>query len=633
MRRSLQIALLMLLAGLAALVPAGTTSAATPTTATLALRSHLGGGAPRSIAALGGRLYTAFGPTLQVFDLAAPASPALSAQLTLPRAIGPIAAAGAAVYLLLDDSPGQSALVAAIDVASPSSPRLAATAQIAPSRHLLGGDGLVYAVSFGEIAIFDGADPARLQQLGTIALPERLGFAPQPVALAGRLLFVSTERELLIYTLAEPAAPRLLSRTPITGAAQGFSISVADGYAYLATSLGLQTLDVRDPAQPRGTGALTLAAYAIQILGRYAVGIAGDGLNIYDVSDRARPLLETFRRVGGTSGSSSALAVAADHAYLTSDSGVAIVRLVDPLNLVTVGQIDARPAEGSVALGAAHLYMPGQVFSLADPDRPALVGAYPGAITAVAGAFGYGAAGAFTIYSLADPAAPQLLATYSRGLNITGLALRGSYAYLSDGGVCGRGGCIQTSLHVVDIADPSQPSQVGLFGDLALRSPVIVGDYLYSIGVGGVQVIALANPAVPTRVGTVAIPSARWVAELASGDGRLYLLTSDALLIYDLAEPAAPRLVGTLEAGGFKLAVAAPYAYIEHDGLLRVVDVADPERPRLRGGYQRMIGFGGYGPLLAARGDRLYDGSRGLYSFQRVTVALTNRTYLPLVAR
>lgn len=607
---------------------------AAPATESLAHRARLGGGGARAVATGGGLLATGIGPSLALFDLADPANPALRSQLPVGATIAHLAIVADTLYALLLAGPGQQADLAAFDIADPVAPRLLGRVALGLATDLAAGDGLAFVASGASVRVFGAAGAGRLDQVATIDLADAVSFSPEPLAFVGRRLYVGTSAGLAIFDLADPAAPRLLGQRPIPGAELGLSVALVAGYAYLTTATGLLIADVRDPTSPALVGSAP-GAYDLHTLGRYAVGLGGAGLAVFDVRDPARPVLELSRRIGDSAGFFPAMDVLSGYAYVAFDSEIAVVRLTDPLAPAVAGALDARPYGGGVARSGDYLYMSDHVLSIADPDRPRVVGTYDGPITVVAGGYGYGVDGALRIYSLADPARPGLIGSYERGISITGLALRGDIAYLADAGSCGRGGCSGGGLHVVDLADRARPAQVAFLLGLNVGRPLVFGAYLYGVGADALRVFSLADPALPREVGAVPLPGASWSATPVLAGGRLYLLRLEELLVYDLADPTAPQLVGRAPVGGLDLAVAEPYAYVlTTGGILQVVDVAAPERPRARGGVQ--VAVGGYpasGSSLAAQGDRLYAGLYGLDVYQRVPVELPNAAYLPLLAR
>ena len=131
---------------------------------------------------------------------------------------------------------------------------------------------------------------------------------------------------------------------------------------------------------------------------------------------------------------------------------------------------------------------------------------------------------------------PRLLATYQTRAHSHRVTGHGSYAYLANG---------RDGLHIVDVSNPHEPRQAGLFD-----------------------------------------PHGAAVA-LAKHDQFVYVAASDSgLAIFDVTAPAAPRLAAMLPFPGVTtdIAIAAPYAYVgTQQGVLYILDLTTPLQPRLMG--------------------------------------------------
>jgi len=176
------------------------------------------------------------------------------------------------------------------------------------------------------------------------------------------------------------------------------------------------------------------------------------------------------------------------------------------------------------------------------------------------------------------------------------LAIQGAYAYLGVG----------LRLAVVEITELSNPQIVGqseILGGL-VQSVALAGDYAYvATGDGGVQVIDVADPTGPRRVGTLDLDGA--ANDVAVVGNYAYVATGDScmlganassictgnLRVVDISSPARPREVGRADTEGwpYSLAITGKFAYlVASDGTnlvggLRVIEVSQPETPRLAG--------------------------------------------------
>lgn len=183
----------------------------------------------------------------------------------------------------------------------------------------------------------------------------------------------------------------------------------------------------------------------------------------------------------------------------------------------------------------------------------------------------------FDIFSISAPIQKGDLWTEGA----SAIAVSGQYAYVASGGA-------SQTLYAIDVTDPNSPSITYIematpnMDDLAIS-----GSYLYGMSWfgGQVYVFSLADPAVPTYVGTITLPSGAGNGVTAAGN---YLYATggySGLYIYNVANPAAPVLTGTYSEPGWYaegVTVSGTRAYVNggRNGL-RVLDVATPTAPTL----------------------------------------------------
>jgi hypothetical protein len=191
-----------------------------------------------------------------------------------------------------------------------------------------------------------------------------------------------------------------------------------------------------------------------------------------------------------------------------------------------------------------------------------------------------GAAGGLRIYDLSDPLAPRERSRLEPGraarIAATGdLVIIGGYRYPK--------GYLQT----VDVSNPDAPR---LLGELELEGGVrdvcAVGSTVYAtVGTSGVVeiglvIIDITDPESPAIVSILETPGR--AAGLAVEGSLAYIADGDGgLRIVDVADPTAPREVGSLTAGISMNQVAAAdrLARIGGGGAVLIVDVIDPTAP------------------------------------------------------
>ncbi|MDQ1351625.1 MAG: hypothetical protein QG657_1930 [Acidobacteriota bacterium] len=131
-------------------------------------------------------------------------------------------------------------------------------------------------------------------------------------------------------------------------------------------------------------------------------------------------------------------------------------------------------------------------------------------------------------------------------------------------------------------------SKVGEWGTGAYNKVYVKGNYAYcAAGYAGLDIINIANPANPQKVGNYDTPDSAndvyisgnyaYVADIKSG-----------LQIIDITSPSSPKQMGACDTPGYGLAVDVKgnYAYIAdaYSGM-QIIDVSDPSAPILVGNF------------------------------------------------
>jgi hypothetical protein len=237
-------------------------------------------------------------------------------------------------------------------------------------------------------------------------------------------------------------SPTALAYLPL----QGFlnAVEVAGNYAYVAAgAAGLEVVDVSLLVAPRLVGALLTPGNAndVRVAGAVAYVANGDGLLTVDVRDPSRPArLGTLAIPGGRA---VRLAVGAGVVYL-ADAGYGL-RVVDVSN----------PAQPKVV---GSLALPG------DSRAVSLSGSYAVVASGLSGV---------AVVDVSNPAAPVLRgSTPENRPRAGGVAARGHLAYIA----AGRPDGVYGGLHVVELADPTTPADLGASSDNFGATRVAVED-------------------------------------------------------------------------------------------------------------------------------------------------------------
>jgi len=148
-------------------------------------------------------------------------------------------------------------------------------------------------------------------------------------------------------------------------------------------------------------------------------------------------------------------------------------------------------------------------------------------------------------------------------------------------------------LFSVDVADPAGPREVGHLEGMRLAWRLAAHDGLVYIldrdeyestglcgSSGNVWIVDVRDPGRPRKIAVLDVPA----VDVGATDDRLYALlhgSRDGLEIYDLSDPAAPRLLSSGDyVYGCRIALAGQRAYVHNypDPVVSVYDVADPAR-------------------------------------------------------
>lgn len=186
--------------------------------------------------------------------------------------------------------------LAVVNVRNPQAPQYAGGFRTLGglSQVLLDGTTL-YAVS-DQLEIADLSNPRQPHPLA------RYPLAGSP-ALAGSVLVLAAgETGLIAVQVSNPAAPLELDRLALPGEAR--DVAVVGDYAYVASSAGLQVVDMREPAALALVSAVTDFSAVRVIPGGDFLALATDGefsirnssfeVRIFDLSDPSQPQ-QTFR--------------------------------------------------------------------------------------------------------------------------------------------------------------------------------------------------------------------------------------------------------------------------------------------------------------------------------------------------
>lgn len=588
------------------------------------------GGANFAVYADGALVYIGMGPHLQVWDVAAPASPVVVGSVFLQGVVEDVVVSQGWAYIAAGTGGFQI-----VDVGNPAQPVLVSSwsgsGDVASEGVFVVGNRAYVADETSGLLIFNVSNPSSPTLLGSIETPGDAGdvFVVDTLAyVADGLRWDGVEwvGNFQIVDVTDPSSPALSGSYTVPDWAEG--VYVDAGLAYVASGWsGLQILDVSDPSSPTLAGVFPGVADAAQdvvVVGTLAyIADAGWGLKIVDVTDPASPLLlgEFNTPVGA-----EAVFVAGTTAYVADTaSGLHIVDVAVPSNPTLRG------VAGTVLGDASSVHVSGgrafatagnslQIVDVSNPLSPVFRGQFKMQEEArdvhVVGDLAYVAAGAegLQIVDVSNPSVPSLRGTYP--MAAAGVFVDGPLAYIAN----------ETGLLLIlDVSDPSSPVSVGFSETAGMPVDVFVanGRAYVADSAGGLQILDVVDPSAPVFLGAYDTPGyaqdVHVVGDLAFVADYEWWSESDwtaQILILDVSDPTRPALRGAYDTAGLTdgVHVVGNRAYVAAEDGLLVLDVSDPARPMLRGTFDT----GGVGADVFVAGGLAYvaDEDSGLWLLQ-----------------
>jgi hypothetical protein len=267
--------------------------------------------------------------------------------------------------------------------------------------------------------------------------------------------------------------------------------------------------------------------------------------------------------------------------FLSRGSGVTVgrVRTADSLSLQFLSDINCASLTGRVMVRDSLLSVGSggvEFYDISDLTRPALLGQLSAAIYDfwVQDTFCYAVGPeSLKVYSIADPSSLRLVGA-SRDSGFV-ICVSGNCAYLGH----------SSGLHVIDITDPAHPTRIATIG--ADASAITARDTFLYVGTTGeeLRVYSVANPAQPRLLGSLGGIQTTYLCLPPTCDTVIY---SPWLQAVSVADPAHPRLLGTVTCPGWDYWVAVlptlGYALVADyfEGLV-AVDIRNPAAPAVAG--------------------------------------------------
>lgn len=239
------------------------------------------------------------------------------------------------------------------------------------------------------------------------------------------------------------------------------------------------------------------------------------------------------------------VAMAGNHAYVTSSTGLQVVDISDPANPLVKGSVDLEYPYDVATNGDGYVYV--------------------------------GASKSLKVIDVQDPTSPVVVASLAMPDYAQGVCLTGNRAYVA---------CYQGGLVIVDIANRYSPSVVGAVDTPGAAFSVSVeGSTAVVADSSSILTVDVGIPACPAVLGS--IPTADRALDVRVRGGYAYVAAStQGMVVVDVRNPASPQVasVGSATFFGAASGVAvhegnayiASFSYSNTDNGLQVFDVSNP---------------------------------------------------------
>jgi hypothetical protein len=186
------------------------------------------------------------------------------------------------------------------------------------------------------LRVIDVTNPQAPTEAAHLDLPWIAENWSRAVAVAGSYAYVveaashwrtGVHGTIWVISIANPVVPTQIWSQHWRGTAM-MDVAIADSYAYIAHTSGLQVIGVTDQAAPMVLGHYDVSyATGVAVTGHYAYVASWAGLSVIDVGDPVAPVEVAFYAATGA----THVAVAGGYIYVaTGDSGLLILRFEEP---------------------------------------------------------------------------------------------------------------------------------------------------------------------------------------------------------------------------------------------------------------------------------------------------------------
>ena len=348
----------------------------------------------------------------------------------------------------------------------------------------------------------------------------------------------------------------------------GRSVEATLDAAYVMSESGLRVYDVTGPTPIPGDALLVpTARSALSVLqGSTLLNLTERGwANVFDVSTPMTPVTEhQFQLPAGLDLTDAAYT---ETAWVLADFYTGL-RLVDPETFESIGRFELvgeQVAAEGVAVAGNYAYLVDwstglYVIDISDPTAPFEVsflstGGYVSSLD-IAGNYAYLGestnGGVLRVVDISDPTHPAVVGSLTTS-KIRDVEYVDGRVYLGDEEVFGTGG-----MRIVNVDIPENPTVLGHYqGCTHVLDLAVEGDYAYLACSGdGMHVVDISNPAQPTQVDVHAV-SEHGANAIAVTDDRLFVGHPTGIVEFARNDPADPSLL-------FEYPIAMPARRLVH---------------------------------------------------------------------
>ena len=467
------------------------------------------------------------------------------------------------------------------------------------------------------LRIIDISDPGNVELVGTFQSGDAKFEYAQVI---DNIAYVASLTGLYILDLSDPSHPTQLSYSHSDMGS--YQLHVANGVAYIPEfGAGVRILDVSNPSYPVDHGHFEIGGWSnwFQTKGDYGFVSTGmEGLKILDLSSPIYP-----SHVGTVEAKNAdASSIQGDTLYLsTTRSGMTMIDISTPADPVEIGEyLSGHYSRGVYMRGdyayVQNLYNGIGIYKVFNTNGIELVNLIemgnPHATFDASGDHLFVSDGGDTVrvIDISDPPNASVVHSFPSGGFAALIRADGDRLYIGGWPL----------LSILNITDPMNPYQLGVFTDLPgnIRSIDVVGSQVYcATGSGGFQIIDIQDPGSPVLMGSN--PEFDYAFSVSSAGSYAYVSDryTGQLKVIDSSDPHNPIITDSIQVGDLAQGVIASgrYAYvIDPWSGMRVIDCGNPYNLREvgyfnTGGYAQGV-YGVDGNLIVS------DGGGGLYSLQ-----------------